>query len=128
MMTWLGTAFLWLINPATLVQRLYRAALGLAVVTGLLYWAYDAAGDRREKQVVARYDAAAKLAKIDQDKATAKAAGEYEAKLTKQAAAHETQLKLIEDYAKKLPKNAACRGVDAEFKRLLNAGGRAAKN
>jgi hypothetical protein len=128
MITWLGTAFLWLINPATLLQRLFRAALGLAAVAGLLYWAYDTVGDRREKQVVARYYAAAKLAKIDQDKVTAKAATDYEAKLTKQAAAHESQLKLIEDYAKKLPKNTACRGVDAEFKRLLNAGGHATKN
>jgi hypothetical protein len=128
MINWLGTAFLWLINPATLVQRLYRAALGLAVVAGLLYWAYDAVGDRREQQVGARYDAAAKLAKIDQDKVTAKAADEYKTKLAKQADAHESQLKLIEDYAKKLPKNAACRGVDAEFKRLLNVGGHAAKN
>lgn len=128
MITWLGEAFFMLINPATLVQRLIRAAIGLAVVAGLLYWVYDAVGDRREAQVVARYDATAKLAKIDQDKVTVKAAGEYEAKLTKQAAAHETQLKLIEDYAKKLPKNNSCRGVDAEFKRLLNAGGRAAKN
>jgi sulfite reductase alpha subunit-like flavoprotein len=128
MITWLGTAFLWLINPATLVQRLWRAVLGLALVAGLLYFAYDAVGDRREKQVVARYDAAAKLAKADQNKLTKKAADDYEAKLTKQAAVHESQLQLIEDYAKKLPKNATCRGVDAEFKRLLNAGGRAAKN
>jgi flagellar biosynthesis/type III secretory pathway M-ring protein FliF/YscJ len=128
MMTWLGTAFLWLINPATLVQRLWRAVLGLAVVAGLLYFVYDKIGDRREKQVMARYDAAAKVAKADQDKLTKKAADDYEAKLSKLAAVHESQLNAIENYAKKLPKNAACRGVDAEFKRLLNAGSRAAKN
>lgn len=117
-----------LINPLTLVQRLIGAAIGVVIVLVLLYFAYDHIGDKREEKVVARYDAAARLAKIDQDKVTAKAAGEYETKLTKQAEVHEKQLNAIEDYAKKLPKNTACRGVDAEFKRLLNAGGRAAKN
>jgi flagellar biosynthesis/type III secretory pathway M-ring protein FliF/YscJ len=117
-----------LINPLTLVQRLIGAVVGVVALLIALYFVYDHIGDMREEAVVARYDAAAKLAKIDQDKVTAKAAGEYQARLTKQAEVYEKQLNAIENYAKKLPKNAACRGVDAEFKRLLNAGGRAAKN
>lgn len=117
-----------LINPLTLVQRLIGAAVGVVALLIALYFVYDHIGDMREEAVVARYDAAAKLAKIDQDKVTAKAAGEYETKLTKQAAAHDEQLNAIEEYARKLPKNAACRGLGAEFKRLLNSGSRAVKN
>ncbi len=117
-----------LINPLTLVQRLIGATIGALVLLIALYFAYDYIGDKREEAVVARYDAAAKQAKIDQDKVTAKASSDYQDKLKKQAAVHETQLKQIEDYAKNLPKNTACRGVDAEFKRLLNAGSRTAKN
>jgi hypothetical protein len=124
MMAW----FLSFINPLTLVQRLIGAAVGVVALLIALYFVYDHIGDMREEAVVARYDAAAKLAKIDQDKVTAKAAGDYETKLTKQAEVHQKQLNAIENYAKNLPKNAACRGVDAEFKRLLNAGSRTAKN
>lgn len=58
MMAW----FLSFINPLTLVQRLIGAAIGVVVLSGLLWWAHDSIGDTREAQVVARYQAAEALA------------------------------------------------------------------